>query len=264
MTVNSIANSQLSTIMARLSSGLRINSARDDAAGLGISELMTAQIRGLDQGTRNVLDMQSLVNTAEGGLSTITDNLQRLRELTLQASNGIYTDADRGRLQHEANQLIDEINSVTDRLEFNSMRLLDGSFSVEDNRPGLHTAADAQGRGPTVSIGNMSAGRILGPGDFDLVNGDRQALLGRIDNALSMVSNQRSYLGAMHNRFDHTISNNQIANLNLSAARSRIRDQDMALGMMQLHQQNVLQQAQLMSQRNQQEQQRMPLLSLLM
>jgi flagellin len=257
-----MANSQMATVMARLSSGMRINSARDDAAGLGIVEQMTAQIRSLDQGTRNSQDMQSLINTAEGALATTNASLIRLREITIQASNDTNTDADRQRLQHEADQLVRGIDSIADFTEFNTMRLLSGDFS----QPGLHTASDAQGRGPTVTIGDMSAGQILA-GDVNLIEGGqagRDALLGRIDEALSVVTRQRSHLGAMHNRLDYTIDNTQISSLNLAAGRSRIRDMDMARGMMEFHQLRVLQTAQVMSQRQQQEQERFPLLSLLM
>ena len=251
MTINSVANNQLNTSMIRIATGQRINSAADDAAGLAISDRMTAQIRGLEQGTRNVMDMQSLVNTAEGGLSTINDSLLRIRELTVQSMNGILTDDDRQRIQHEIDQLVTEIDAVTERTEFNTMRLLDGSFSAEDGR-GLHTAADASGRGPTVYIGNMTSGMLLGPEPFNVVSGEFS--LQRLDDALAQVSRERSYLGAMSNRFDTTIASNQIANLNLAAARSNIRDADIALEVMNMQQQNILEQAQLMVERRQQEQ----------
>ena len=306
MTINNIASSQLQTSMMRISTGLRINSAADDAAGLAISEQLTAQIRGLDRGTENVMDMQNLVNTAEGGLDTITDNLHRIRELTLQAANGILTDSDRQNIQFEIDQLMTEINDVTQRTEFNTMRLLDGSFSAEDGR-GLHTAADARGQGPTVYIGNMSTGRILGPEPYNVVEANRRPpvdedqamanpippigdpgyeqvvppigvlppgnpapapppsmdLLNRIDDALTMVTRERSYLGAMYNRFDTTIASNQITNLNLSSARSGIRDSDIALEVMRMEQASVLEQAQMMAERRQQEQEGVQLVSLI-
>lgn len=245
MTINNMATSQLQNTMIRLSTGQRINSARDDAAGLAISERMTAQIRGLDQGTHNVMDMQSLVNTAEGGLNTMGENLLRIRELTLQATNGIMTSFDRQLIQDEINELIQEIDSVAQRTEFNTMRLLDGSFSEEDGR-GLHVSGDAQGRGPTVHIGNFSAGMLLNPPGSDPVSFnvvpdgfDFQAILGRVDDALARVTRERSYLGAMYNRFDHTIAGNQITSLNLAAARSRVRDADMALEVMRLHHEQI-------------------------
>ena len=259
MTINSVASTQLNTAMQRIATGQRINSAADDAAGLAISERMTAQIRGLEQGTRNVMDMQSLVSTAEGGLSGITDSLHRIRELSLQAQNGILTDDDRQNIQFEINQLMQEINDTTQRTEFNSMRLLDGSFNAEDGR-GLHVAADAQGRGPTVHIGNMSANVLMGPEPYD-VTGEFD--ISRVDEALTRVTSERAYLGAMYNRFDTTIASNQITNLNLAAARSRVRDQDIAQAAMHLEQQNVIEQAQIQAQRIQMEQEQLPLASLL-
>ena len=295
MTINNMVSNQLNTSMIRISTGLRINSARDDAAGLAISEKLTAQIRGLDRGTDNVMDMQNLVNTAEGGLNNISESLHRIRELTVQALSGVLTDSDRQNLQFEVDQLLSEIDATTQRTEFNTMRLLDGSFSREDGR-GLHTAADAQGRGPTVYIGNMTVNMLLGPEPVDLIEDARRyppmelpeidppddgyeaiappiailpspplesELLNRLDNALMRVSRERSYLGAMYNRFDTTIASNQITNLNLAAARSGIRDADIALESMRMNQLSIIEQAQLMAERRRQEQEQLPLLSLL-
>jgi len=245
--------------MTRIATGQRINSAADDAAGLGITEKMTAQIRGLDQATNNVMDMQNLINTAEGGLSTISDSLQRIRELGVQSLNGTLTQADRDNIQAEVSQLTQEINAVSSRAEFNGIKLLDGSLSVEDGR-GLHTAADASGRGPTVNIGNMSSDMLLGS-DFSVAGGDVD--LSQIDRALSVVSGQRSYLGAMSNRFDTTIAGNQITNLNQAAARSRIRDQDIPLAVMKMQQEQVIIQAQTMVQQKRQEQEGAKILSMI-
>jgi flagellin len=151
MTINSMATSQLQTSMFRLSTMQRINSARDDAAGLAIANAIETQVRGLDVGTRNTLDMQNLVNTAEGGISTISDAIQRMRELTIQASSGIMTDEQRQLIQHEVSQLADHVNMAARTTQFNGMNLLDGSFT------NAHTASDAMGRGATVSIPDMSA-----------------------------------------------------------------------------------------------------------
>jgi len=259
MTINNVASSQLNNSMIRIATGQRINSAADDAAGLAISERMNAQIRGLEQGTRNTMDMQSLVNTAEGGLSSISNNLHRMRELTLQASNGILTDSDRQNIQSEIDQIWSEIDATAQRTEFNGMRVLDGGFNG-------HTASDANGQGPTVTIGNMSADMLLGQslyGDFDVVNGDTQENIQRIDNALAQVTSERSYLGAVSNRFDTTIASNQITNLNMAAARSRIADADIALAVMEMEQQSILEQAQIMAERRQQEQEGIQIASLL-
>lgn len=307
MTINNVASNQLNTSMIRIATGQRINSARDDAAGLAISEKLTAQIRGFDRGTQNVMDMQNLVNTAEGGLNNISESLHRIRELTVQSLSGVLTDSDRQNIQFEVDQLLSEIDATTQRTEFNTMRLLDGSFRREDGR-GLHTAADAQGRGPMVHIGNMTASMLLGPEAVNLIEDARRAnggatvvpppelpeidppdpgyegivppigqvpppipppapleseLLNRLDNALMRVSRERSYLGAMYNRFDTTIASNQITNLNLAAARSRIRDADMAIEAMRMNQLSIIEQAQLMAEQRRQEQERLPLLSLL-
>ncbi|MCL1986819.1 MAG: flagellin [Firmicutes bacterium] len=265
MTVNNVASSQLNTSMIRLSTGQRINSAADDAAGLGIAERMNAQVRSLDQATNNVRDMQNLVNTAEGGLSSINDSLQRMRELTLQAANGVLTDSDRQNIQTEIDQLTSQIDSTSANTEFNGMRLLDGSFSAEDGR-GLNTAADANGRGPTVNIGNMSSGMILGAGQFDVVNNDQANLqdnLQRIDNAMAVVTGERAYLGAMSNRFDTTIAQNQITNLNTAAARSRIADADMALESMRMRQATVLEQAQMLAEQRRQREEGVQVASLI-
>lgn len=260
MNISSIASSQLQTSMIRISTGQRINSATDDAAGLAISESIGAQIRGLDRGTDNVLDMQNLVNTAEGGLDTISNNLQRIRELAVQANNGILTEGNRQIIQTEIDQLLAEIDSTTQRVEFNSMRLLDGGFSATDNRY-LHTAGDAAGRGPTVVLGNMSSSMILGPDPIDVVQEPLD--LSRVDNALSRVNAQRSYLGAMSNRFDTTVANNQITNLNLAAARSRIRDADIALEAMRMRQEETLQEARLAAQQRQQDDEGINIMSLI-
>lgn len=274
MTVNSIASSQMNTrelgvSMQRIASGLRINSAADDAAGLAISEGLTAQIRGFDQAVRNVQDMQSLVRTAEGGLTSIGDNLQRMRELTIQASNGILTDSDRQLIQLEIDQLTQEIDRTAENTEFNTMRLLDGSFSAEDGR-GLHTSADPFARGPEITIGNMSSGMILTE-PVDVTGGDiasgtgnvLEGMLSSIDNAMSRVSGVRSYLGAMENRFDTTIASHQTTNLNLSAGRSRIRDADIALEVMRAEQERILEQTQVEAHRRRQEQMGVQVLSML-
>lgn len=275
MTINNFASNQLNTSMIRIATGQRINSARDDAAGLGISEMLTTQITGLDRGTQNVMDMQNLIRTAEGGLSNISDSLHRIRELSVQSLNGTLTDSDRQNLQFEIDALIEEIDDVTQRTEFNTMRLLDGSFSAQDGR-GLHTAADAMGRGPTVHIGNMTASMLLGPEPYDLIaDAQREvppeapvpplqsSLLQRVDEALMRVTRERSYLGAMDNRFDTTIASNQITNLNLTAARSGIRDADIALELMRMNQQQVLEQSQIAAQRRRQEHNGAQILSML-
>jgi flagellin len=174
MTINSLATNQLQTSMVRLSTMRRINSAADDAAGLAISNAIEAQVRGLDMGTRNTLDMQNLVTTAEGGLSTIGDSLIRMRELSIQASNGVLTDDQRAMIQTEISQLRDHINSAANSVQFNGQNLLDGSFT---NR---HTASDAMGRGATVSIPDMRS-LALGLQNFDVRDFGRRIGDGSVD-----------------------------------------------------------------------------------
>ena len=242
MTINNIARNQMAESMMRVASGNRINSAADDAAGLAIVESMTSQIRGLDQGTRNTRDMQSLVRTAEGGLDTVNDSLQRIRELSVQASNGILTPANREMIQQEISQLADGIQSaIGGGVQFNTINLLDGSAA------NLNTASAPDGTGATVSINDMTAlaqavANYNVTGAFDM---------GEIDQAIGEVTSQRSALGAWSNRFDFTASANTISSLNLADARSRIQDADIAREMMALHQARVLQEMELQMQRNQ-------------
>jgi len=257
MTITRMTMNRLDEAMIRIATGNRINSASDDAAGLAISEHIGARVRSLAQATDNVHDMQNLTAVAEGGLSSITDNLQRIRELALQASNSIFTERDRGHIQLEIDQRMDQIDQVAQNTQFNRQNLLDGSFVNQ------HTAADADAAGPALTIRNMSADILLGIGQppFDVTDGNID--LERIDNALALVNAERAYLGAMSNRFDYTIASNQIANLNQAAARSRIADADMALAAMQRDRERVIMQYQLLAQRQErdQEENRLPLIA---
>ncbi|MDR1664255.1 MAG: flagellin [Clostridiales bacterium] len=250
MTVGSIAQTQMSDAMLKLSTMKRVNSASDDAAGLAIMEKMEGQIRGIDRGTDNTLDMKNLVRTAEGGLSGIEDSLQRVRELSVQASNGIYTDSDRQLIQNEVSQLMDGINDVAKNTEFNGQKLLDGSFTEK------HTASSADGSGADVTIPNMDA-IAIGLDGFDVSKGNFD--IGTIDKALSLVSSARSTLGAMENRFDYTVNSNNVMMLNQVAAKSRIADLDMAKGVSDMEKGRVLNEMAIYNQRQQQERARMPL-----
>ncbi|MCL2577088.1 MAG: flagellin [Defluviitaleaceae bacterium] len=243
MTVNNIAQNQMSPAMMRLASGNRINSAADDAAGLAISEDMLAQIRGLDQGTRNTADMQALINTAEGGLETVGDSAQRIRELSVQAQNGILTDDQRAMIQDEIGQLAQGIQAAVNGTEFNTMSLLDGS--VTD----ANTASSPSGTGATFSINDMSGiaqamTAIAEDGSFDL---------SAIDSALTQVAGERANLGTLSNRMEYTMSANSVSSLNLADARSRIADADMAREMMELEQDRVINEMQVMLQQQEQE-----------
>jgi len=267
MTLNNIATNQMSPAMMRVASGNRINSAADDAAGLAIVENMTSQIRGLDQGTRNTQDMQALIRTAEGGLEGIGDNLNRIRELSLQAANGTLNESQRNMIQQEIGQLANEIQSTIGRVEFNGQTLLNQGAD-------LHTASSADGTGATVRLNDMTA-LAQAVADFNVVgltgggqtppasgaNGFASPHLSAgmdldldvIDRAIQEVNTERANLGAMHNRMDSTIASNNISSENLSDARSRIRDADIALEMMAVNQERVINEMQILVQRQEQD-----------
>ena len=243
MTVNNIARNQMSEAMMRVASGQRINSARDDAAGMAIVESMTAEIRGLDQGTRNTLDMQALVNTAEGGLGTVNDALQRVRELSIQAANDLNTPQQREMINREIQQLADHIGAQVNNVQFNNINLLDGS------REGFHTASGADGTGMTVRIDDMTnvvqaVANYNVTGSFDVRE---------IDDAIRQVTDARANLGAMSNRMEHTVNANNITSINLADARSRIADADIAREVARVNQEQVVNEMQVMLQRQEQD-----------
>lgn len=242
MTINQIASNQMGPAMNRLASGFRINSAADDAAGLAIRENMTSQIRGLDQGIRNTADMQSLINTAEGGLDTISDSLNRIRELSVQGLNGTLTDGQRAMINMEISQLADGIEDSTRNVQFNSMNLLDGSVQ------NANTASSPDGTGAIVNINDMSGiaraiTAVAAGNGFDL---------DVIDSAATRVTSERATLGALHNRMDYTMSANSVSSLNLVDARSRIADADMAREAMNLEQDRMLNEVQILLQQRMQ------------
>jgi flagellin len=212
--------------LEKLSSGLRINRAGDDAAGLAISEKMRGQIRGLNQATRNAQDGISLIQTAEGALNETHSILQRMRELSVQSANDTNTDTDRAALQAEVTQLITEIDRIANNTEFNGKKLLDGSL---DTAPvTFHIGANA-GQSITLSIGDMTSDDVTGLGvatvDISTQAG-ADAAIATIDTAITKVSDQRAALGANQNRLEHTINNLGASAENLTAAESRIRDVD--------------------------------------
>lgn len=230
--------------LEKLSSGYRINRAADDAAGLAISEKMRAQTSGLNQAARNAQDGISLIQTAEGALNETHAILQRMRELMVQAGNGTNSDEDAAAIQAEIEQLITEIDGISDRTEFNGTKLLDGSNAATGIM--LQIGANA-GQTLEVKIAGMSASDLqvttaaIDVTSFDTLTFDTQ--LDAIDNAIEKVSTARSELGAYQNRLEHTINNLQTAAENLSAAQSRIRDVDMALEMANFTRHQILQQA---------------------
>lgn len=233
---------RLNTSFERLSSGFRINSAADDAAGLQISDRLTSQIQGLNQAVRNANDAISLTQTAEGALSETTNSLQRIRTLAVQSENGINSSADRVALQQEVTALLNEISRVASDTQFGGTDILTGGFSAA-----FLVGANA---GQTISVNLSSANGAsfgasgLGVGDVDLTaaNGG-SAALAVIDTAISAIGAQRAELGALQNRFQSTIRNLSNISENLSGARSQIRDTDFATETAELTRNQIIQQA---------------------
>lgn len=225
----------------KLSSGYRINRAADDAAGLSISERMRAQIRGMEQASRNSQDGISLVQTAEGALQTVNNMLVRVKELATQAANGTYSATnDLKRINEELSELTKEIENIKDNTKFNGIKLLDGTAGTISLQIGQEAS---QVLGLNAASFNLSA-------VYNAVNGwdlDTQvkatAVLSGIDAQINAVSSARSYLGANQNRLENTINNLNITSENLTAAESRIRDVDMAKEQMQFTKNNILTQA---------------------
>ena len=232
------ANSAKSNSLAKLSSGLRINKAGDDAAGLAISEKMRGQVGGLNQAVRNAQDGISLIQTAEGALTETHSILQRMRDLAVQASTDTNTTADRTEIQKEVTDLLAEIDRISTDTEFNTQTLLDGSFSGKV----IHIGANA-GQKLDLDIANMSASGLSVDAISLTTQSGANTAITTIDDAIALVSSERSSLGAKQNRLDHTINNLTATSENLSAAESRIRDVDMAQEMMEFTKNNILSQA---------------------
>lgn len=261
----------LDTAYARLSSGNRINSAKDDAAGMQIASRLTAQINGLDQGIRNANDGISLAQTAEGALDEVSNMFQRMRTLAAQAANGSNTDSDRAALQLELRQLGKEINRVATDTTFGGKNLLDGSYSAQF-QVGANTAqtisftmtAVSSFDGSSVSMASFKvsdiaaaatdiAGTIAGTGaatafanasSLSFTSIDKaQSMLGAVDAMIGAIDAKRAELGAVQNRFSSTIRNQSNIQENLTAARSRIKDADFAAETAALTKAQILQQA---------------------
>ncbi|WP_417664360.1 flagellin [Pseudidiomarina donghaiensis] len=230
------SQSSLQTSMERLSSGLRINSAKDDAAGQAIANKMTAEIRGLTQASRNANDGISLAQTAEGALNQVNDNLQRIRELSVQARNGTNSAADVQSLQDEVNARLSEITRVLDESTFNGNAIFDGGAAGFDIQVGSKD-------GQVINIAQMTTAA------YDLttfdVDGDTTTTdtLQVLDDAIAAVDETRSGLGAIQNRMESAIDNINTTVANLSAARSRIEDADYAVEVSNMTRAQILQQA---------------------
>ena len=217
----------------KLSSGMRINKAADDAAGLAVSEKMRSQIRGMEVAKRNIQDGISLVQTAEGAMDEIHNMLQRLRELNVQAVNGIYTSEDQNNLKAEANELIAQIDDIAQKANFNGVNLLAGGGNI-NLQVGIN-----QGDQITITAVNVTSTNL----QINTLDITSDASLKTLDDAILAVSTQRATLGAIQNRLEHTLSNVSNTHENLTAAESRIRDVDMAKEMANFSAKQVLLQA---------------------
>jgi flagellin len=269
------ANKALSTSMERLSTGKRINSAKDDAAGLAISSSMTAQIKGMNQGIRNANDGISLAQTAEGALDEVTNMLQRMRELTVQSANGTYSAADKQNIYAEQNALADQINAVVKNTKFNGSALFTGGTTAgTDKSFTIQTGANTN---DTLAItiadldNNDATNALSVVVDFDTnagMVGDSAATtpvvpsLTAFDNALKQISTTRANLGAVQNRLESAVNNMTQNATNLSDARSRIEDADFSTETTNLAKSQILAQAStaMLAQANQSQQGVMKLL----
>ena len=240
-----ITNKALANTTEKLASGYRVNRAADDAAGLSISEKMRAQIRGLNQASRNAQDGQSLIQTAEGALNEIHSVLQRMRELVVQASNDTNVSADRKAIALEIRALTSEINRIASQTEFNTMKLLNGSFVNKGLQVGANSGQTISIKISAMTAGKLgvTAGAIAAKISTATSYKDITSLIKIVNSALTIVSLQRSYLGALQNRLDHTIANADNMAENLQSSESKIRDVNMADSMVTYSSQSILQQA---------------------
>lgn len=224
--------------MERLSSGLRINRAADDAAGLAISEKMRAQIRGLEMAEKNALDAISLLQTAEGALGETHSILHRIRELSIQAANDTYmTEVDRQAMQEEVNALLDELDAITGRTEFNTQKLLDGSFTDKKFHIGANTGQNISFSINDMGVDALGLGHLradaTGTSGGILTQEEANDAIDVLDKAINNVSRERARIGATQNRLEHTMNNLSTMRINLTSAESRIRDADIAKEMME-------------------------------
>ena len=239
-----ITNTNLARSTEKLSSGYRVNRAADDAAGLSISEKMRGQIRGLEQASTNAEDGQSLIQTAEGALSEIHSVLQRMRELTVQASNDTNVSADRKAIAKEVRALTSEINRIATQTQFNTMGLLSGGFKNKKLQVGANTNQTI-----SITISSMTASKlgvsatVIAKVISSSTGKDITKLITTVNTAITKVSTQRSALGALQNRLDHTIANADNMAENLQSSESKIRDVDMADEMVSYSASSILQQA---------------------
>ena len=248
--VTNISNESIMKNMEKLSSGERINRAGDDASGLAVSEKMRSQIRGLNQASKNIQNGVSFIQTTEGYLGETTDILQRVRELAVQAANGIYSDEDRMQIQVEVSQLVAEVDRIASVAQFNGMNMLTGRFALEGDSTMQFQIGANMDQNARVYIGTMTASALglkgaQGGEEQITINSPEEAnmTLGAIDTALTQVNKQRADLGAYQNRFEMAAKGVNIAAENTQAAESRIRDTDMASEMVEFTKNSILTQA---------------------
>ena len=237
----------------KLSSGMRINSAGDDASGLAVSEKMRSQIRGLNQAGQNIQNGVSFIQATEGYLAETTDIMQRMRELAVQAANGIYSAEDRMQIQVEVSQLVDEVDRIASHAQFNGMNLLTGRFAKDSATEVMQLQVGANmDQNEKIYVGTMTAMALGITGGMQGGEGDMISLssmdganmaIGTIDNALKQINKQRADLGAYQNRFELAYNGVAIAAENLQAAESRIRDADMAKQVVEYTKNQILMQS---------------------
>jgi len=247
-----VTGGELSRNIEKLSSGMRINKAGDDASGLAVSEKLRGQVRGLNQAVRNIQNGVSFIQTSEGFLQETQDILHRMRELAVQSANGVYTAEDRMQIQVEVSQLVDEINRIASHAQFNGMNIMTGAFAKNSavNRTMQFQVGANMDQAETVFIGTMTAQSLGLSGaqgtnemlSMSTTDGANSAI-GKLDTALKVVSKQRADLGAYQNRFETAAKGVEIASENLQAAESRIRDADMASEMVNYVKNQILSQA---------------------
>ncbi|MFA0737141.1 MAG: hypothetical protein LKKZDAJK_000220 [Candidatus Fervidibacter sp.] len=230
---------ELSKVLEKMASGLRINRASDDAAGLAVSEKLRTQVRGLQVATDNAQHGISLVQTAEGALNEVHSILQRLRELAVQAANDHLTDDDRTQIQKEVDNLLAQIDYIGNTTQFNTKKLLSGTFAAT---PLTFQVGANAGEVVGITIATVNAAAMTLNGLSVATLGAASNAIVSIDQAISYVTDLRARLGAFQNRLERIVSNNNIANENQSAAESRIRDVDMAQAVIQLTRLQILQQ----------------------
>jgi flagellin len=238
----SSTNTQLSRTMERLSSGLRINRAADDAAGLAVSEEMRSQIRGMNVASRNAQDGVSMVQVADGALGGVNDMLQRIRDLSVQAANGTLTDQQRSNLDQEVQSIVAEMARVAADTEFNGVKILSGSVATAANAVTLQVGANGS-QVIAFTIGTMSAADLGISGIAIGSAASATQAIASVDAAIRQVNASRASMGAIQNRLEQTISRLDLTSENLQAAESRVRDADMATEMIDFTRNQILQQS---------------------